>query len=71
MASMLQEADGSLSTMRILACFVVAVVVLTWGIISVMKGEMQPLSWQDVVTVVGTLFAKAYQRGNESDGGAK
>lgn len=62
----LQEDNGNNSSMRLLAIFVTLTIIGTWAVISLCKMEVQHLDWTTVAAMVGTIFAKAYQRGNEN-----
>lgn len=62
---MFQGMDGSTSSMRVLTALCVGVVMFVWADISIVKGELQPLSYEQVGIVLGSLGIKAYQRGKE------
>lgn len=62
---MFQGMDGSTSGMRVLTAICVVSVMFVWAQVSIHKGELQPLSYEQVAIVLGSLGIKAYQRGKE------
>lgn len=71
--AMLSEDGGgqSVSTMRVCAVLIVATVLGGWLTVSLQKRELQDLSTNQTVLVLGALGIKAYQRGKEADPAAK
>lgn len=61
------EGNGSLSSMRILVGFVIAVVTLTWSVTCIKQGVLIGFDWQEVGLITGLLGVKAYQKGKEEE----
>jgi len=63
--SMFTEKNGKISMMRLMVAFVVVVYMLTWSRLCIAENNLIAIDWQQAATIVGALFAKAYQAGNE------
>ena len=61
----LSESNGNPSTMRLLTLFVVIAVVGTWAEVSIQCKALQPLSYEQVLLVLGAMGAKVLQKGKE------
>lgn len=64
---MLSEDNGNISTMRILAFFIIAVVMFNWTWINIATGSIISFDWADLGLILGPLFAKGYQKGREKN----
>lgn len=60
-----QDANGNNSSMRILVFIVVITILINWTIVNIQTGTMTAMPWEQVVAIVGSLFAKGYQKANE------
>jgi len=63
--SMFTEKNGKISMMRLMVAFVVVVYMTTWARLCIAEGNLISIDWQQAATIVGSLFAKAYQSGLE------
>jgi len=64
-AGFLREANGDFSAMRLIVMLVVLITVCTWSYIVIVTKTWVPFGIGDAVTILGPLFAKAYQKGKE------
>lgn len=53
--------SGKTSSMRVMSCFVVVVVVGTWAWVSIRKEALQPMDPEQMGLVLGVLGFKVYQ----------
>ncbi len=51
--------------MRILVFIVVITILINWTIVNIQTGTITAMPWEQVVAIVGSLFAKGYQKANE------
>ncbi len=65
-SNFLKENNGNESSMRLLVAFIVVAVMGTWSYVSVKTSVMAPLDLPTVLTIVGSLLAKAWQKEKES-----
>lgn len=65
--SMFTEKNGKISMMRLMVGFIVVVYMLTWARLCIAEGNLIEIDWQQSATIIGALFAKAYQAGNEGE----
>jgi multisubunit Na+/H+ antiporter MnhF subunit len=66
MANFLQDDKGNNSSMRLLVSFIVVSILGTWMSVSIRTNTMAPLDLPTVLTLVGSLMAKAYQKEKEN-----
>lgn len=59
---LVQGTDGSPSTMRVGVLLVLLAVLFNWCYLTVKSGSQQPLDWQQVSIILGSLGFKALQR---------
>jgi len=64
--SMMSDAGGKPSQMRVMTIFVVAIVLGTWCVVSVKNNQLQELSPEAVAVVAAALGAKAFQKSKET-----
>ena len=57
-----RDNDGQMSTMRVLVCLIVVVVLFNWTWGCIATGTFIALSWQDLLIAVSPLFAKVAQK---------
>lgn len=62
---MLQEANGNISTMRVMTSLVIIMVLFNWTYHNLSEGVYVALNFPEVMAMVLTLGAKAIQRGQE------
>jgi hypothetical protein len=60
------EQNGDPSSMRLIAAFIIFVIMFNWTFYNVSQQQLAPLNWESVMAVLGTLFVKAYQKGKEN-----
>lgn len=60
-----KEDNGNFSSMRLLVAFIIVVQMLGWVSVVLRTGTLPPLDWQQSLPVVGSLLAKAWQKGKE------
>lgn len=60
-----QDDKGNNSSMRILVFIVVITILINWTIVNIQTGTITAMPWEQVATIVGSLFAKGYQKANE------
>ena len=70
MLDLVSDGNGSASTMRVATLLIVIAVLVNWIYLTVHTGQQQPLDWQEVGLVVGSLAAKAAQVKLESNSGS-
>lgn len=66
-----KDDSGNTSYMRIVSFLVVGVVLFNWTYFNIENGEFVSLNWQDVGMILGSMGAKAYQKGIELNRGNK
>jgi hypothetical protein len=69
-AGFFREANGDLSAMRLMTALVILIMLLTWAYTVIATRTWIPLDVGDAVVILGSLFAKAYQKGKEEEGDA-
>ena len=57
----LNDITGKTSLMRLAVFFIVVVYTVTWAVISVKNNQLQYVDIDQVIMVIGPLFAKATQ----------
>lgn len=63
--SMFTDKTGKTSMMRLMVMFVIIIYMITWSRLCIAEGNLIAIDWQQAATIIGALFAKAYQAGNE------
>lgn len=63
--TILQGPSGKGSSLRLMAMYIVFVIVTTWAVISIRKNEMQVFSEMDVLMVTTAIAGKVWQKGKE------
>ncbi|MCK5016363.1 MAG: hypothetical protein KAS32_04750 [Candidatus Peribacteraceae bacterium] len=63
--TLLKEANGQISTMRAMSALVIVTVLFNWTYHNVTQGVFVSLNIPEVIAMIGTLGAKAIQRGQE------
>lgn len=64
-SNFLKESNGNESSMRMLVAFIVAVIMGTWCFVSIKTSALAPLNMETVLALLGSLMAKAWQKGKE------
>jgi hypothetical protein len=65
MTNLFKEKNGNISTMRVMSALVIITVLFNWTYHNVTTGAYTPLNLPEVIAMIGTLGAKALQRGQE------
>ena len=63
----ISDKTGDPSTMRIAVLIIVAVVLGNWTYLTIHTGQSQPLDWEQVGLILGSLTAKAVQSKIETE----
>lgn len=64
--NMISEDNGNTSSMRVLAGFVVIVMLGNWTYFNITHNTLVSFDWQDLSLILGALGVKAYQKGKEN-----
>ncbi len=64
--TLVADNNGDPSTMRVATLLVIIAVLGNWVFLTVHTGQQQPLVWQQVGLVLGSLTAKTVQAGIET-----
>lgn len=64
-----ESGSGRPSSMRAMSALVCVTIVGVWAAVSVERRELQPLSPEQTMLVLGALGVKAWQRGKEGTNG--
>jgi len=59
--TLLAGTSGDPSTMRVAVLLILVAVLFNWTYLTIHTGTAQPLDWQEVSLIVGTLGVKAAQ----------
>ena len=62
---MLKDNKGEISTMRVMSVLVIVCVLFNWTYHNITTGVYIALNIPEVIAMIGTLGAKAIQRGQE------
>jgi hypothetical protein len=63
--NLLKEQNGQISTMRVMTVLVIVTVLFNWTYHNMTQGVYIALNIPEVIAMIGTLGAKAIQRGQE------
>ena len=66
--TLVADNNGDPSTMRVATLLVILAVLGNWVFLTMHTGQQQPLDWQQVGLVLGSLTAKTVQTGIEKSG---
>ena len=61
----ISDQSGDPSTMRFLSWIIICTVLFNWTWYNISQGEILSFDWQEMSLIIGTLFAKGYQKGKE------
>lgn len=67
-SDLIKEDSGKLSSMRVLVYLIVSVVLFNWTWFNINHDTIANFDWQEIGLIVGTLWVKAHQKGNENNG---
>jgi len=65
-SQLISDGDGQPSSMRFAFLYVVITVMTAWFILSIRKGDLIPIDWTQVATVVFAFLGKAAQARSEN-----